>query len=233
MCQADCHRTTPRDHRELHNPHQLFVVLVLWIPVAVQVQAALHVVVDADDVRPHAIPFDVAHQRDLVHGTEPVLVVRRRLLAFDLVVGLGRFREVWLRRADQHQITVHADIDTALKLLRSHILAMSLALGGVEVGRRKRDEDIVNRNELGARSTQSAAPVPLHVLHAAKWDLGRQLLMLGAQPLDLLRHLPIHEIGLALGLVGFLFVDLAKNLRLDWSAGREYLFHDASGEVHA
>ena len=86
----------------------------------------------------------------------------------NLVVSLLRLR--WLRLssgADKVDVAVQARLNTGLELHLRNVLDLGYALGSVEVSRGKRQQDVVDWQELGAWTTLLLVVPHLQVLGAA------------------------------------------------------------------
>ena len=230
--EADRVGAAPGHERELDNPVQLLAACVLGLPVAVQAQGLARGLVDADDVRLHAVT-EVQVGVNLEDGPQAVLVVAGVLAAFDLVVGDRGLAELDLVGRANVNLGVHACLHAAVELGLGDVLNVRLALSGVEVGGRKRQVNVVDGNELGRRAIPLRGPHELQVLAATQRQLRRELLELAAQLGHLLRGLPVHEVGLAARFFQLLGLDLAHDLGLDRAGRREHLLHEAGAEVDA
>ena len=200
--QADWVSAAPRHEWELDEPLKLFLRVVQLVPVAVDAQHLRRRLVHRDDVRQRLIALDVGDDVDLIDGAQTVLVVAALVAALDLHVGLLGLREVGLH-ADGRQVdvAVHALLDAALIVELRQILDVRLALRRIEVGRGERQVHVVDRDEQEVRPVARFVPRHLHVLRAAERHLRQELLELCAELRRLRRELPVHEVGLALGLL--------------------------------
>ena len=230
--EADRVGAAPGHERELDNPVQLLAAIVLGLPVAVQAQGLARGLVNADDVRLHAVT-EVQVGVDLEDRPQAVLVVAGVLAAFDLVVGDGGLAELDLIGRAQVHLGVHASLDAAVELGLGDVLNVRLALGAVKVGGCKRQVNVIDGDELGRRALPLRRPHELEVLAAAQGQLRGQLLELAAQLWHLLGGLPVHEVGLAASFFQLLGLDLAHDLGLDRAGGWEHLLHEAGAEVDA
>ena len=230
--QANRVRAAPGHKRELDNPVQLLAALVEQFPIAVQTNRLAGRLVDADDVRLHAVT-KIEVRVNLKDRAQAVLVVGRLFAALDLVVGLACGAELHVAWRAQVNVDVHARLDAAIELGLGDVLNVRLALGAVKVGRGKRQVNVVDGNELGGGALPLRRPHQLEVLAAAQGQLRRQLLELATELGHLLGGLPVHELRLAACLVQLLGIDLPQHLGLDRAARREYFFHEAGTEIHA
>ena len=101
------------------------------------------------------------------------------------------------------------------------------ALRRVEVGRRERQDDPVDRQELDHRALLLLVVPDLDVLRAAQRELGEHLLLLVPELLDLLGDLPVQEVTLALGALLLQVIDLADDLGSDRTVRRKHLLDSA------
>ena len=204
--QPDRVRAAPGDKLVLDQPVELGELFVAALPVTVQRQNLARGVVDREDVRRaatlcHPIVVQPQEARDLVNTTNAVDVFLRGGLALDLVVGLLRRGQVVGLDVAGGKDTVNVAVYSLLHTLTEHVFRDVLDLGyarrAVEVGRRVRQQDVIDRHPLAARATLLRVPAPLEVLRAAKRDLREELLHLVAVLFNLLRELPVQELRLA------------------------------------
>ena len=233
--QADWVRAAPWDERELDDPRHLFAGVVLFVPVAVDAEDLARGLVDRDDVRRGVLAlFDLRDRVHLVDGAQTVLVVARVGAAFDLVVGLLGQRRLGLEAGRrQVDVAVHARFYTLLVIKRRDVLDVRLALRAVEVGRCVRQQHVVDHDGEEVRPVATVVPAQLEVLRAAERQLGQHLLQFGAGLLCLHGHLPVHEGGLALGLVDLLLVGVANDHVLDGAIGWPQFLDRSGREVDA
>ena len=110
---------------------------------------------------------------------------------------------------------------------------MRLALGGVEVGRRERQIDVVDGDELAARAIAALVPSELEVLRAAQRKLRAELLELAPELRDLLGQLPVHVLRFTRRFSQLFRVLRADDLGAHRTVGRHHLLHHPRGKVHA
>ena len=233
--QADRVGTAPRDEGELDVVLQLFAVLLVLVPVAVQREHLAARLVDREHVgRRRLVVLKGQVGVDLVDDAQAVLVVARRVAALDLVVGHTGHGLLGLHARQRHvDVAVHARLDAALILEGREVLDVRAALGRVEVGRRVGQVHVVDRHEQEGRPVARLVPAQLEVLRTAQWHLRHELLQLGADLGALHGHLPVEQAHLALGLVDLLLRHRAGDVVLGRAAGREDLLHGSGREVDA
>ena len=238
LWQADSVGTAPWDELELDHPVHFGHGVVAFFPVTVQAHHFGRQVVDHHDVRGRlalgdGVVFQLQPCVDVVQAAQAVLVVILGL-ALDLVGGLLGRRHVGVHsRTGQDGVAVQARGHAALVIPVGDVIHLGEALGGVEVACGVGQQDVVDWQELGAGALLLLVVPELEVLRAAQWELGQHLLLLVAELFDLLGELPVHEVALALGDCGLLFVHVAQDLGLGRAVWREHLFDGAGGEVNA
>ena len=169
----------------------------------------------------------------MVHPAHGVLVVVLGL-ALHLVGGLLRPGHLRVHGGPGHcGLAVQAGVDAALVVPVGDVVHLREALGRVEVASGVGQEHVVNGQELGAGAALLLVVPEFEVLGAAKRELSQHLLLLVAELLDLLSELPVHEVALALGDVGFVLGDVAQDLGLGRAVRREHLLDGPGGKVDA
>ena len=155
--QADGKHAAPWDELELDDPIQLGHRVVALLPVAVEPDYLVGLLVHHHDVRGHLplgmlVVFQLQPRVDVEDLAQPVLVVLE-LAPLDLVVGLLRVRLLGLLAGgDVRPVLVHPAGDAPVVLPLGDLVDLGGTLGGVEVAGRKRQDHPVDGQELQARA---------------------------------------------------------------------------------
>ena len=174
--ESDRVSTTPRDELELDQVVELGHRDVALLPVTVQADDLGVLLVDHHDVRGQLafgvrVVFPLHERVHHVHAASPVDVLLP-LLAFDLVVRLVRTRLCGLHRsADDRNVAVQTRVHARLEFLLRDVLHLGHALRGVEVRGGERQNDVVDRYELGTGALFAVVVPKLQELGAAQRQL--------------------------------------------------------------
>ena len=104
----------------------------------------------------------------MVDPTQAIFSVLK-LLALNLGVGLLGCGLLWLGGgADEVDVAVQPTVDALLELPLADVLLLGHPLGGVEVGRRKGQEDVVDGDELRTGAALLVVVPHLHKLGATE-----------------------------------------------------------------
>ena len=150
------------------------------------------------------------------HATQTIFTVLI-LLPLNLVVGLlsaGRLRLHC--RTNNLNVPVQATSYPIFEFPLGYVMNLSHTLGSVEVHRTERQVHVINRHKLSARALLLVVPPHLHKLATTQRQLGKQLLLLVTELLNLIRQLPVHVVSLAF----CNFSLLAGHITKDVSSGR-------------
>ena len=238
MRQANRIRATPRDELKLDDPVQLGHRVVALFPVPVQANDLRVQLVDHQDVRSRLalrprVVFQLKVRIAVVNATQAIDILAT-LTAFDLVVRLLRACRLRIHAGtDQVHILVQPAINTRTELVLGNVLHLSRTLRRVEVRSSKRQQNVVNRHELRARTLLLLVVPHLHVLRATHRELGKHLLLLIPILFDLLSQLPVHVVALALSPVSLLRRNLTHNLGASRAIRWEQLFDRPRSKVYA
>ena len=183
--EPDCVGTAPRDKLPFDEPVQLLEGVVVFFPVSVDRENLFVVCVNRDDVRCIIVTDDtirnLAPAIDLIQVTQTVFVVRVLFLAFDLVVGFGRFgafRSGAGCNFEELQVTIQSRSDPFFLLELIDVLNVGDALRRLERRSRIREQNVVNRHKFAHWTIETVVVPEFLELRATKRQLSQQLFQL-------------------------------------------------------